>query len=94
MHILYIMPKLTVYKAINKFVISAGIKINSNIHVYYAWEEKNVPNVDQSGNLIDDHIMVDFDVQTATWYINYISKTHNNIFSSVDDITGRVDLST
>jgi hypothetical protein len=92
-------PKLSPIKAINKFLIYAGIKLDNydeQIRIYYAWG-KTQPKwyLDEESGLafpLERHITVDYDHSKRMWYIGYIEITGDRYFGSIDDITGRVDL--
>ena len=43
-------PKLTPIKAIKKFIISYGIKLEKSPPIYYAWEQKRQPKWYEEGD--------------------------------------------
>lgn len=81
-------PKLTVSKAINKFLISWNIKLNEDTPVYYAWSNKRVPEWKDNMYPKDSYLSVDFDGNKREWYVGYIVSLNNRKFCTIDDITG------
>lgn len=81
-------PKLSVYQAINKSLISLGIKPESDIRVYYQWdmEKRKKP-------LQMPFIMVDYNKIKREWYIYHVGETNKISSCTVDDITGTTFIS-
>ena len=89
-------PKLTPVKAIRKFMISYDIKLTEDPSIYYAWETKRQPKWFQTEYGLypeSPYVTVDYDKNKREWYIGYIIDTNNRFFATIDDLTGRCDLS-
>ena len=82
-------PKLTITKAINKFLLVWNIKIGSKVPVYYAWDTERQPkwNMD-SMKPLHSYLTVDYDHKKREWYIGYIKSVDDRKFCTIDDITG------
>src|SRR5665647_1425219 len=88
-------PKLNPVKAIRKFILSQGIKLDDEPPIFYAWETKRQPRWFQSENGLypeKPFITVDYDKQKREWYIGYIISANTRYFGTIDDLTGRCDL--
>ena len=81
-------PKLSVYQAINKSLISLGIKPESNIRVYYQWDMEN-----RTKPLKLPFIMVDYNKKKREWYIYHVNENNKISASTLDDITGTTFIS-
>lgn len=79
------MPKMSIYKVINKSFLVWGIKVDDKIRVYYKHQLKK-----RTKPLISPFIIVDYDSNEREWYITYITNQRNSkVYScTVDDITG------
>ena len=87
--------KLTPEKAIKKFIISYGVKLEDDVPVYYAWDNSRQPEWHNTkyGMYPDKaYITVDYDKIKREWYIGYIVAANDRLFATIDDLTGRCDL--
>ena len=91
-------PKLTPIKAITKFMISYDIKLNGDQPpIFYAWEPKKQPKWIQTENGLypeTEYFTVDYDKHKREWYIGFIVDVENRFFATIDDLTGRCDMTT
>lgn len=86
-------PKLTVTKAIRKFLISWDIKLDNNTKVYYAWDKKRQPKWTSDGSKpIHSYIGVDYIPELREWHISYIVGEAWRYYGVIDDITGSISL--
>ena len=81
-------PKLSVYQAINKSMISLGIKPSTDIRVYYTWDVKR-----RTKSFQLPFILVDYEIKKREWYIYHVSKDNKVLSCTVDDITGTTFIS-
>lgn len=87
-------PKLTVTKAINKFLISWDIKLARRTKIFYAWEKDVQPEwLNDSGKPTEPYIGVDYDQYKKIWYLSYIINDNNIYYGTIDDTTGSIDIS-
>jgi hypothetical protein len=96
-------PKLTVTRAINKFLISWDIKLPNNVKtdVFYSWDKKKKPiwlSTEYPDKLsipdkpTNPYIGVDYDKYKKIWYINYVINEDHIYYASIDDTTGSVEI--
>lgn len=78
-------PKLSVYQAINKSLISLNIKPDDKIRIYYQWELKK-----RIKPLQIPSIIVDYDKHKREWYIFYMDIDEKIFPTTIDDITGTI----
>lgn len=79
-------PKLTIYKVLNKTFIVLDIKKHRKIPIYYKWDKKRFPDVN---NL--PFIVVDYNDKMREWYTYYVSETEIKS-CTIDDITGTASI--
>ncbi len=91
-------PKLTPLKAIKKMMIAYDVKLNdTQPPIYYAWETKRQPKWIQTEDGLypkTAYFTVDYDKNKREWYIGFIADIENRLFATIDDLTGRCDMST
>ena len=88
-------PKLSVYKAINKFLIAWDLKkiIYKKCPVFYAWEpNKQSVWIDNGFRPIKPYIGVDYDPYKREWYISYVVNAKTVYFGTIDDLTGSIEI--
>jgi len=78
-------PKLSVYQAINKSLISLNIIMDDRIRIYYQWELKK-----RIKPLQIPSIIIDYDENKREWYVYYMDPNEKIYSCTVDDITGTV----
>ena len=87
-------PKLTIYKAINKFLIAWDIKkeIGIKCPIFYAWDKKQPIWINNGFEPIKPYISVDYDPYIKEWYISYIINANLVYFGTIDDLTGSIEI--
>lgn len=86
-------PKLSVTKAIRKFIIAWDIKLPEDTQVYYAWDRKRQPRWTSDGSKpYKPYIGVDYIPQLREWHISYICGESWRYYGVIDDITGSINL--
>ena len=89
-------PNLTVKKALNKFLIKSGIKLNSQTPVFYRWKKRQPKwtRNQRTGEFEPEcsYLTVDYDGGLREWYLGYIVSSDNVNYATVNDITGECSL--
>jgi hypothetical protein len=85
-------PQLKVFQVINKCLILWGIKLTTNIPVYYYWKKRQPKWIisNDTGEFIpkESYLTVDYNKQSREWHIGYIVSKSNRKYATIDDITG------
>lgn len=87
-------PKLTIEKAIKKFILGWDLKLPERTPVYYVWDTTRVPEWNYKKNRpTRAFILVDYKSNKREWHIQYVINKEWIYKGTIDDITGTTSIS-